>query len=224
MVECKLPKLDAGVRIPRPLFLLSDWIEEEAIEDESPAIEPRTSPLFGYVRPGYSSHVGQRQAVARRDRFPYKSPTSGSRTALRRSQRRANSSFSFDEFCPDQLGLTLDDRQDRRLQVRLHLLLCPPAAAGYAPLAVSQGRRLPAVVHAREFYHPLEYDRRRSRTDSRTTPLAAVCLGTRNRRHPAALHASQRKARADRPAPAISRRKRHHGPYAGGALPRCQRR
>ena len=103
--------------------------------------------------------------------------------AHRRARRAAPARCPWCGAGPD-LGLELAGaaaRRDRHLRQQVRLLLHPPAAQGDAAEPLRQGRRLPALVPARQLHHAQRSRRGRARAHRRAAAVAPLRLRARDR-------------------------------------------
>src|SRR5262245_61333691 len=187
-----------------------------------------------------SDRCRQRPPAARRDRFPVPRGRRASGIDGRaRGRSPLDAAGSPRAGSRPRAGPAAPGRH-RHVREQVRVLLHPPAPEGYAPEPLREGRRLQAVVPARQLHHAQRPRRGLVRADHRAAPVAALHLGTRHRsgaparaarpaaafgRDPAAARAAGQgrhpDARADR---AVSRPERRRasgadGPRAGAALP-----
>ena len=113
----------------------------------------------------------------------------------------------------------------RHLRQQVRVLLHPPAAQGDAQEPLRQGRRLPAVVPARQLHHAERSGRALVRAHPGAAAVAALRLGARDRPRAALGAARQAAALGGDPAPAgAAGQGRHPDPRADRAVPGPQRR
>ena len=179
----------------------------------------------GRGRGGRRAGQRQRPRPDRRHRVPAAGRRRARRAGAREPRRPARR--------PDREAGRRAARTDRRLgglrpgaNVRqpLLVLLHLPAAQGAAPVALRQGRRLPALVPLRQLHDADALHRARPRARDRRAPQPPLRLHPHHRPRAARVDAAQ-PARRDQPA--LARRaaaRRGRGPRPGRRLPRGQRR
>ena len=202
------------------------------------AVTPRTPAARAGLRPGDRILAINGAAAARRDRLPLPRGRGASAPLGRAGGAGADRAAS-----PRRLGARAPARgpapgRDRHLRQQVRVLLHPPASEGDAQEPVREGRRLPALVPARQLHHADGSGGGRARAHRGAAPLAALRLGARHRpraaprppgpaaRAPraaagdgAARQGGHRHARADRAVPGLERRPapRPHRARAGPA-------
>ncbi len=89
------------------------------------AVDP-DSPLFGYVRPGYTVKSVNGQPVI--DSIDFRFKTTDEKVRIKFVDTKGQEiDFRLDESYPGDLGLTLDDGRVMVCKNRMHLLFCPSA-------------------------------------------------------------------------------------------------
>ena len=151
----------------------------------------------GGARPGSAAATASWPSTARRCATPSTSSSTrgDARLALAVERDGAPAARVLDRAGAD-LGLELRPPRaggHRHLRQQVRVLLHPPAAARHAQEPLRQGRRLPAVVPARQLHHAQRPRRSGARAHRGAAAVAALRLGARHR--PRAAAPAARRAR-----------------------------